>query len=149
MLDKRGTFRGPSCYDVLVIAALIAAAILLPPIPGAYNLQVKQSTISSTVCVKGWTATVRPPQSYTSPIKRELLKSQNLPGTVSDYQLDHLISLELGGSPRSRDNLWMEPIVQAHRVDPVESALKRAVCDRDIRLSVAQKLELAWKRTFG
>ncbi|MGW4994883.1 hypothetical protein ACWEQ3_46110 [Streptomyces mirabilis] len=31
--------------------------------PGSYNPNVTQSNIHSTICVSGWTATVRPPTS--------------------------------------------------------------------------------------
>jgi hypothetical protein len=37
--------------------------------PGAYNPDVTQSTIHSTICVSGWTATARPP--YTNPLKAQ------------------------------------------------------------------------------
>src|SRR2546421_8893359 len=39
--------------------------------PGATNPAVTQDTIASTICVKGWTATVRPPVSVTTQIKIE------------------------------------------------------------------------------
>ena len=39
--------------------------------PGSYNPDVTQSTIDSTICVSGWTSTVRPPTSYTNPLKEQ------------------------------------------------------------------------------
>jgi hypothetical protein len=40
--------------------------VILPThTPGARYYKVRQTTISRTVCVKGWTKTVRPPDSYT------------------------------------------------------------------------------------
>ena len=33
--------------------------------PGALNPEVTQATIGATICVRGWTQTVRPPQAYT------------------------------------------------------------------------------------
>jgi hypothetical protein len=41
--------------------------------PGATNPDVTQDTISTTICVPGWTKTVRPPISYTNPLKRRLI----------------------------------------------------------------------------
>jgi hypothetical protein len=41
--------------------------------PGARYYKVTQATIGKTVCVKGWTATIRPPASYTSALKRTQL----------------------------------------------------------------------------
>jgi hypothetical protein len=39
--------------------------------PGAVDPRVTQSNIEETICVRGWTRTVRPPESYTEPLKRE------------------------------------------------------------------------------
>src|ERR1700686_2489678 len=39
----------------------------------ALNPAVTQATIATTICVSGWTATVRPPSSYTSSLKIEQL----------------------------------------------------------------------------
>src|SRR5437879_674268 len=101
--------------DVLVglaVVGLFAAALLhrrapggpvvLPSpmlTPGVLNPQVTPRTIRSTICVRGWTATVRPPPSYTSALKVRQLHDFALPGPASAYQEDHLISLELGGDP--------------------------------------------------
>jgi hypothetical protein len=58
-----------------VALALAAASVLILPThtPGASNSKVKQGTISKTVCVKGWTKTIRPPANYTSLLKRAQL----------------------------------------------------------------------------
>ena len=37
--------------------------------PGATNPEVTQENIHDTICVKGWTDTVRPPSSYTNKLK--------------------------------------------------------------------------------
>src|SRR5690242_17392754 len=38
--------------------------------PGVTYSAVTQSTIDKTICVSGWTATVRPPTSYTNALKK-------------------------------------------------------------------------------
>ncbi len=38
--------------------------------PGAINPDVTQANIGSTVCVRGWTKTVRPPASHTNRLKK-------------------------------------------------------------------------------
>ncbi|MEU1596054.1 hypothetical protein ABZ468_25155 [Streptomyces sp. NPDC005708] len=44
--------------------------------PGAYNPDVTQSNIHSTICVSGWTATVRPPTSgFVGEFRERLLLS--------------------------------------------------------------------------
>jgi hypothetical protein len=63
--------------------------------------------------------------------------------------LPHLVSLELGGAPRSKKNLWPEPRSQAHKSDPRENAWHKKVCNGTLTLRQAQKLELAYKRKFG
>jgi hypothetical protein len=49
----------------------------------------------------GWTETVRPDECYTEALK---IKGSRM----SDYEEDHLIPLELGGSLSSPRNLWPE-----------------------------------------
>lgn len=110
--------------------------------PGVYNPDVTQSTINSTICVSGWTATVRPPTSYTNPLKAQGIIDYGYSDTnMADYEEDHQIPLELGGSPRDPNNLWPEPYSgaqTAHSKDGVETKLKNAVCNGTITLSAAR-----------
>ena len=60
------------------------------------------------------------------------------------YEEDHLISLELGGAPRSAKNLWPEaykPKPGARQEETVENYLHRQVCDGQMKLAVAQSRE--------
>ncbi len=112
---------------------------------GAANPAVTQSTIGSTICRSGWTKTIRPPVSLTNKIKAERMKAYGLSGKPSAFELDHLISLELGGCPTCVSNLWPERWADqpgapgAHRKDVVESWLKRQVCAGRISLADAQR----------
>ena len=119
--------------------------------PGALNPDVTQANINQTICVRGWTATIRPPASYTTSLKRQQLASgpYATPGAnLRSYEEDHLISLELGGNPTDPHNLWPEPWDGqwgAHAKDRVENALKRAVCAGKIPLATAQmKIATDW-----
>ena len=67
--------------------------------PGALNPDVTEETIRSTICVRGWTRTVRPPVEYTNDLKVKQMRDYGETGPTSQYQEDHLISLELGGAP--------------------------------------------------
>lgn len=58
---------------------------------------------------------------------------------VGNYEEDHLIPLELGGSPSDPKNLWPEPGGAPNAKDKVENAAKQAVCDGSIGLVAAQK----------
>jgi hypothetical protein len=123
---------------------------LLPRVPGERYHAVSQATIDSTICVRGWTRTIRPPSAYTSALKRWQLKdlgySDRDPGV---YQEDHLISLELGGAPYSTDNLWPQPQSQARPDDQRENRWRELVCSGGLTLRQGQRAELAWKRAHG
>lgn len=110
--------------------------------PGAYNPDVTQSTIDSTICVSGWTATVRPPTSYTNALKVKQIAAYGYSDTnTADYEEDHLVPLELGGAPRSEQNLWPEPRYgsdTAASKDSVETKLKKAVCNGTVSLDDAR-----------
>ena len=117
--------------------------------PGVLNPDVRQETIGSTICVPGWTRTIRPPTTYTSTLKVEQMREYGLGGSPSDYQEDHLISLELGGHPTDARNLWPEPIPRALDVDRVENELNREVCSGEITLTEGQRRESRLKHTSG
>ena len=70
-------------------------------------------------------------------------------GSLSDYQEDHLISLELGGHPTDPRNLWPEPYPRASDVDQEENRLNDLVCSGEISLAEAQRRESAMKHTEG
>jgi hypothetical protein len=117
--------------------------------PGVRNPDVRQETIGRTICVTGWTRTVRPPTSYTSQLKVEQMKEYGVGGDPSVYQEDHLISLELGGHPTDRSNLWPEPRPRAEEVDKVENELNRKVCSGELTLAEAQRRESELKHRSG
>jgi hypothetical protein len=107
--------------------------------PGAYNPDVTQSTIDSTICVSGWTATVRPSTSYTNALKIKQIAQYGYSDTsTADYEEDHQVPLELGGAPKAAANLWPEPrygTKTAGNKDAVENKLKKAVCNGTVTLS--------------
>ncbi|MER7754119.1 hypothetical protein [Kitasatospora sp. NPDC097643] len=110
--------------------------------PGAYNPDVTQATIGQTICVSGWTSTVRPPTSYTNPLKAQQIAQYGYADTnLSDYEEDHLVPLELGGAPRDPRNLWPEPRYGSQTAmskDSVENKLKTAVCGGRVTLAAAR-----------
>lgn len=111
--------------------------------PGAINHSVTQQTINKTICVVGWTATIRPSVSVTEPIKFDLMKSYGDQLSASNYELDHLIPLELGGSPDSIKNLWPEPhegTNGSYKKDGWENKLKAEVCSGAMKLREARRI---------
>jgi hypothetical protein len=126
-------------------------AVLASPTltPGSLNPDVTQATIGSTICVRGWTATVRPPSDYTSQLKAQQMPEYGESGPLSGYQEDHLISLELGGNPTDPANLWPEPYPRAADVDKIENELNGKVCSGELTLAEAQRDESALKHEHG
>lgn len=112
--------------------------------PGALNPDVTQANIHETICVKGYTRTIRPDQAYTSRLKREQIAAYGYSDRrLRDYEEDHLVSLELGGSATDPRNLWPEPhhVVGgwgSYAKDRLENTLNRMVCRGELPLVDAQ-----------
>jgi hypothetical protein len=117
--------------------------------PGALNPDVTQTTIHETICVRGWTRTIRPPVEYTNALKKKQMRLYGESGDPSAYQEDHLISLELGGAPRDERNLWPEPYPRASEVDRIENELNAKVCAGELSLADAQRKESELKHRAG
>ena len=117
--------------------------------PGVANPDITQDNIADNICSLNWsTSTIRPPASYTTPLKVQQMVTYG--DTVSDssatcmlnsnnkgcYEEDHLISLENGGHPRDPKNLWPEPyktkingaVVGARQKDIVEGFIHDEIC---------------------
>lgn len=118
--------------------------------PGVINPNVTQADIKTTICKTGWTATIRPPQSYTGPLKIQSIKNYGYSDTnTKHYEEDHFIPLELGGSPTDVKNLWAEPSPSPNPKDNVENILRSRVCNGVISLHDAQqKIITDWTRAL-
>ena len=114
--------------------------------PGATNPNVTQDNIGQNICNPGWsTKSIRPPSTYTTALKKkQLANGYTYQGdlTTTNYEEDHLISLELGGNPTSEQNLWPESYnttpVTARDKDKVENYLHSQVCNGSMTLQQAQ-----------
>jgi hypothetical protein len=128
-----------------------AAAVVADPLrtPGVVNPAVTQANIRSTICRRGWTATIRPPVEYTDALKRKQMRAYGEIGPPSAYQEDHLVSLELGGDPTDPRNLWPEPYPRASAIDQIENELNGKVCSGSLSLREAQDQEAALKHRDG
>jgi len=152
--------------DLLLAAALVGVAVVAVSslrshhtthsiladavrTPGVLNPDVTQANIRSTICRSGWTSTIRPPVGYTNDLKRKQMRLYRETGSLSDYQEDHLISLELGGNPTDPRNLWPEPYPRAADVDKIENELNSEVCSGRLTLAQAQQKEDDLKHTQG
>jgi hypothetical protein len=123
----------------LVLAAPIRAADL--PIrpdpkltPGAIL-----TTVAATVCQPGYSKSVR----HTSgKLKASIYREYGLDRAVSHFEVDHLISLELGGADVA-ENLWPQSYDtvtwNAHTKDKLEDRLHALVCAGRLPLEQAQR----------
>lgn len=117
--------------------------------PGVASAEVTQANIRDTVCRSGWTKSIRPPVAYTNTLKLNQMRRYGDRGSLSAYQEDHLISLELGGDPTDPRNLWPEPYPRASAVDQIENELNHEVCTGKLTLREAQDKESELKHTQG
>jgi Excalibur calcium-binding domain len=108
--------------------------------PGALNPAVTQATIGQTICVSGYSKSVRPRESITNKEKLASMAAYGDSGSPSDFEYDHLVSLELGGAPNDPRNLWPEPGGSPNPKDSIENALHRLVCSGQMPLAQAQKI---------
>jgi hypothetical protein len=120
--------------------------------PGAVDPAVTQGNLRSTICHPGYTKVVRPPSSQTSKFKYEVAYPAYGEPHSKKTELDHLVSLELGGA-NDAANLWPESPPTPNPKDKVENALHAAVCDGKVTLKAAQNAIAAnWEtaeRTLG
>jgi len=90
------------------------------------------------ICVPGYSSKVRDvPTSVKNQVYQEYGIASHKPG---QYEVDHLISLELGGSNSIR-NLWPESYTgnwNAHIKDKLENKLHQDVCAGQVDLKTAQ-----------
>lgn len=118
--------------------------------PGMTDPFVTQGNIKQTICTPGYTAAVRPPVSYTNPLKKQLMGRYGDTDSPANYELDHLISLELGGNASSPANLWPEPYsgsMGAKMKDQVENRCHVKVCGGLLPLAKAQhEIATDWPR---
>jgi hypothetical protein len=138
------------CLTLFEAPAQASVDTLFLPIgsvtPGSTNPAVTQKNIYSTICVSGYTKTIRPSVSYTNSLKISQLSTtyrryndQNL----KNFEEDHLIPLEIGGNPTDPKNLWPEPwwgTYGAKAKDKLENKLHKGICSGNTTLVEAQRI---------
>ena len=61
----------------------------------------------ANICRRGYARTVRPPRDVTDAIKHQLVAGVR--GNMWEYELDHVVPLDLGGAPLHRRNFALQP----------------------------------------
>lgn len=103
--------------------------------PGA----VFENVTKEQICVSGYSASVR---DVSASLKKQIYEKYGIYShTTGEYEVDHLISLQLGGS-NDESNLWPEianPTAGYKQKDKLENYLHKLVCDGEMDLKDAQK----------
>lgn len=137
----------------LALAAALAAAPLVPDpalTPGVVDPAVTQATTATTICVAGYTAGGRHVSGAT---KKAVFAEYGVDRRSQHFEIDHLISLELGGA-NDIHNLWpqsydTEPL-NAHTKDALEDHLHALVCSGQVPLADAQAAIVAdWRTAYA
>lgn len=141
-------FRWLIKYSAALFVVAVYSAAIADPLP--LNPAVTPGTINHTICVHGWTKTVRPPVSYTGSIKRRMMAEIGVPPEgEEDITLDHKIPIVLGGSPDMPANFMLQPDDESKDKDRVEVCLARMVCAGKATLAEAQNAIWANWRSAG
>jgi hypothetical protein len=137
-----------TCVIALLLCSSLAMAADLPQAPnpkitpGAVNPQATKDVI----CVSGYTAGVdangNKVRNVSTAMKNKAFSLYGVDKTVDKFEVDHLISLELGGANDIK-NLWPQSYTtqpwNAHKKDVLENKLHRLVCSGKITLKQAQR----------
>lgn len=132
------------------LAAPTTTIVPVAPPADLLNPAVTQATIGTTICVKGYTKTIRPPAAYTEPIKRLQVRSYGYTDKrLASYEEDHVEALEVGGAPGAKVNLFPEPHKLSQPDDGLEGSLHSQVCTGRLTLAAAQAQLYAAKIAHG
>lgn len=141
-------------FAILLLLTVPAAATELPVNGPSFGSQwlptqgwttgVASGATAAELCAKGYrTESVRPAEDYTEALKKRQLSTEPRYTDLNPahYEEDHLISLEIGGSPDDPRNLWPEPYAGkcgAHVKDKLENRLHELVCAGKVSVQGAQ-----------
>ena len=128
---------GTACLLLMTLACPSWAGDLPDPVltPGAIR-----AVTMAQVCIKGSSGKAR---NVPNSVKRQVYKAYGIVNAApGEYEVDHLISLELGGSNDIK-NLWPQSYIttpwNAHLKDKLETRLHALVCRGMLTLEEAQK----------
>jgi hypothetical protein len=138
-----------------VILAVLAILILGPVAPTATPGVVDPTVTPAAVCSTRWGTDAR---HVSEAMKQAVARRYGVRYPAiraghrltaaeraqrAKWEIDHLIPRELGGAD-DVDNLWPQPIADAHVKDRRENALHRAVCGGAVSLEAARAEMRAW-----
>lgn len=143
---------------------------------GFRDPKISDQNIDQTICAGGYSKTVRPAVSVTTPFKEQISAIYGLKDPLEDYEGDHLIPIEDGGCPGPKEcgdnfvkNFFDQPYctngggctandprgyndnqMGAHQKDLVENFIHKELCSHKISLErVSYYLPLHWTECFN
>jgi hypothetical protein len=133
-------------FMTLILSLLLAHTVLAsepnPPLMPNQQLTpgvVDPAATKEKVCTPNYTATVR---NVPDSLKKKVFAQYNIDPKSDKFEVDHLISLELGGSNDIK-NLWPQSYTtqpfNAHMKDQLENTLHRMICKGTITMQAAQE----------
>jgi hypothetical protein len=138
----------------LLILAMLVSTPALAEDPILPNPHITPGTTMKDLglerlCLSGYTGSVR---NVSTAKKKVVYELYDLPYGTGKYEVDHLISLELGGD-NSVKNLWPESYLthpwNAKVKDKLENKLHQLVCDNIMPMEEAQqKISTDWIKTY-
>ena len=126
----------------LLLTLLLVSTTALADNHTVFPKGVVLTTNKATLCVSGYSSTIRPPTSYTNKLKVQWTPAGHKP---NEYELDHYIPIALGGSPTDPNNLWLQKWDDAKRKDVQESLLHRDMCMGIYTPEQVQQYMKEWK----
>jgi hypothetical protein len=142
---------------ILPLLLLLCAQAPAPILPDPQKTPGKTdpALTKEVICRKGWST--KEVRDVPEAEKKEVYRRYGLEGDNTGYctggcEIDHLISLELGGA-NTADNLWPQSYTglpwNAHVKDALEDHLHKLVCEGQIDLPTAQKaLQDKWIEAY-
>lgn len=132
-----------------LISSASAAEFPIMPNPDLTPGVVDTNATMEKICLSGYTGTVR---NVSSATKKKVFQEYNIDPKADKFEIDHLISLELGGSNDIK-NLWPQSYTtmpwNARVKDRLENKLHKMICDGIITMEYAQKqISTDWIATY-
>jgi hypothetical protein len=128
-------------YKLFALFLFATSAQAISPVSPDYMLTpgvIDPNATVEKICTPHYTETVR---HVTMKTKKQVFKLYGIDPNSDSFEVDHLISLELGGSNDIK-NLWPESYTttpyNARDKDVLENRLHKLVCDGKISLLQAQ-----------
>ena len=136
-------------FGILCCGSAFANPLLVPDSNLTPGVVDPLATVKK-VCTSGYTAMVR---NVTSKEKKQVFAEYGINPKSDHFEVDHLISLELGGTNDIK-NLWPQSYTttpyNAHMKDHLEDTLHAMVCKGEISLEDAQRaISTDWIAAYG